>query len=103
MNTLTAVFEHHIISHISWPVLLPDLSVCVLFSWGYLIIKVFLRCSADLHNLKQRISDEINQCYPTGLVTSLSGNFFLTGCVSASILMDYMWWAFLLISYSLFP
>jgi len=75
MNTLAAVFEHHIISHISWPVLLPDLSACGFFLWGYLNMKVFLRCSADLHNHKQRISDEVSAIQPA-LLLRLVGSFF---------------------------
>jgi hypothetical protein len=60
MNILPAVFKHRIISHISWPGLLPDLSACDFVWWGYFKMKVFQTCSANLHNLKQRISDEIN-------------------------------------------
>jgi hypothetical protein len=74
MNTLKAVFEHRIISHISWPVLLPHLSACDSFLWGYLKMKIFQTCSADLHNLKQRISDEIN-AIPPAMLLRVVGSF----------------------------
>jgi hypothetical protein len=68
MNTLTAVFEHRTISHISWPFRLPDLSASGFFLWGYFKMKVFHMCSADLHNLKGRNSDEINTIPPAMLL-----------------------------------
>lgn len=47
-------------SHVSRPIRLLHLPACGFFLWGYLKIKVFQKCSADLHNLKQTNSDEIN-------------------------------------------
>jgi len=78
MNTLTAVFEHFVISHISWPVRLPDLSATGFFLWGYLKMKMFQTCSADLHNLKHRNSDEIN-AIPPAMLLRVVGSFFEPG------------------------
>jgi hypothetical protein len=71
MNTLRTVFEHRIISRygdISWPARSPDLSACDFFSWSYLKSKVIQVRPADLHNLKLRISDEINAIPPAMLL-----------------------------------
>jgi hypothetical protein len=62
--------EHCIISRygeISWPARLLDLSVCGLFLLGFLESKVLEIRPADLHNLKQGISDEIIAIPPTML------------------------------------
>jgi hypothetical protein len=71
MNALRTVFEHRIISRhddISWPARSVDLSACDFFPWGWLKSKVFQARPADLHNLKQRISDEINAIPPAMLL-----------------------------------
>jgi len=62
LNTLTAVFEHHIISHhggISWPAHSLNLSKHDVLLWGYLRSTVFQTHPADLYNLKQRILEDI--------------------------------------------
>lgn len=54
LNTLTAVFEHHIISHhgdIYWPAYSLNLSKHDLLLWGYLKSTVFQTHPVDLHNL----------------------------------------------------
>jgi hypothetical protein len=71
MNTLRTVFEHRIISRyddISWPAHLPDLFDCDFVSCGYMESKVFQASRADLHNLEQRIIDEINAISPAMLL-----------------------------------
>jgi hypothetical protein len=78
MNTLTAVFEQFVISHISRPVRLPDLSACGFFLWGCLKMKVFQTCSADLDNRKQRNSDAIT-AIPQAMLLRIVGIFFEPG------------------------
>jgi hypothetical protein len=71
MDTLRTVFERRITSRygdISWPAPLPDVSACDLFSRVNLKSKEFETRPAELHNLKQSISDEINAIPPAMLL-----------------------------------
>jgi len=71
INILKAVSEHWIIScygDIPWPAHSHNLSACDFFLWGYFESKVFRTCLADLNNLKQRISEEINAISPAMLL-----------------------------------
>jgi hypothetical protein len=71
MNTLRTIFEYRIISSygdIPWPARSPYLSACDFLPCGYLQSKVFQARPADLHNLKQRISDDINAIPPAMLL-----------------------------------
>jgi hypothetical protein len=90
MNILIRVnmSEHCIIScygEISWPARLPDLSACGLFLLGFLKSEVLEICSAEIHNLKQGISDENNAIPPVMLFRKWN---FLKECIRASISMD---------------
>jgi len=70
MNFLRNMSEHCIIScygEISWPGRLPDLSVCALFLLGVLEKEVLEIRPAEIHNLKQGISDEISAIPPAML------------------------------------
>ena len=70
MNILRNMSERCIIScyvEISWPARLPDLSVCALFLLGFLVSEVLEIRPAEIHNLKQEISDEINAIPPAML------------------------------------
>ena len=58
LNTLTAVFEHHIISHhgdISWPAYSLSLSKHDFLLWGYLKSTVFQTHPADLQSQTQNL------------------------------------------------
>jgi len=62
--------EHCIIScygEISWPAHLPDLSPCGLFLLSFLESEVLEIHPAEIHNLKQGISDEISAIPPAML------------------------------------
>jgi hypothetical protein len=88
MNILRNMSEHWIIScygEIFWPGRLPDLSVCVLFLLGFLESEVLEIRPAEIHNIKQGISDEINAIPPAMLFRKW---IFLKECTSASVSMD---------------
>jgi hypothetical protein len=70
MNILRNMSEHCIIScygEISWPARLPDLSVCGLFLLVFLENEMLEIHLAEIYNLKQGISDEINAIPPATL------------------------------------
>ena len=68
MNTLRPVFKHRIISRygdISGSTRSPDYDF---FLWGYLKSKVFQIRPADLHDLTDRVYDEISAIRPAMLL-----------------------------------
>lgn len=54
-------------ANISWPAHSPSLLACDFFLRGYLKRRVFQPCSADLHNLKLRVSREKMSYHPSYL------------------------------------
>lgn len=62
--TIEIFSKNDVYADISWPAHLPNLLACHFFLYGYLKKRVFQTCSADLQNLKQRISKEINVISP---------------------------------------
>ena len=60
---LGELFGNRIIAlnhQIEWPPRLPDLTPLDLFLWGHLKSKVYTTPPADLNELQQRITDEVN-------------------------------------------
>ena len=62
--TIEIFSKNDVYADIFWPAHLPNLLACDFFLHGYLKRRVFQTCSADLHNLKLRISREINVISP---------------------------------------
>lgn len=62
-NRLREVFQDRIVSinhAIEWPPRSPDLTPCDFFLWGHLKSKVHITPPANIDELKQRISDEVD-------------------------------------------
>lgn len=94
MTTLRNGFEACLISRfgdINWPARSPDLSVCDFFLWGFLKFKVYQTRPRNLHELKQRITEEI-QMIPQEMLEKVFESFFkrMTECqlVQGRHLMD---------------
>ena len=58
------LFGDHIVAlnhNIEWPARSPDLTQCDFFLWGYLKSKVYATPPENMNQLRDRITEEVNQ------------------------------------------
>ena len=61
---LHELFGDHIVTlnhAIEWPARSPDLTLCEFFLWGYLKTKVYATPPENMNQLRDRITEEVNQ------------------------------------------